>query len=322
MLLRRRELLILSTVRSPSANRVTGISHFDGKYAVEKHLQASGVTYTIIAPASPHGESVAAVDALESASREARHGIACQPLAATNQPWPTSGRSLQSLIERAVTPSSVVASISPGMSVSDGRRRHRVVAHHHYRRPPRVASSCRTPRRCGLPTHPPSRRRGPKRRTEADPGLLPALEGLVDPVTRGDPGSPLRWTCKSTRRLAFELTRRGHPVCTRSDAAQLQDAGYSLQDNRKTREGTAHPDRNAQFEYINASVTALQSVASPSCRWTPRRRNSSVISATAVGSGSPGVSRRKSAVTTLWTRSWARRSPTASMTSTHNPGGG
>ena len=104
---------------------------------------------------------------------------------------------------------------------------------------------------------------GPKRLTETDPGLLPALEALVDPVTRGDPDSPLRWTCKSTRRLAEELTRQGHPLCPRSVAALLLDAGYRLQANCKAREGAAHPDRNAQFEYINAQVTALQRRGQP-----------------------------------------------------------
>jgi hypothetical protein len=104
---------------------------------------------------------------------------------------------------------------------------------------------------------------GPKRLTQTDPGLLPALEALVDPLTRGDPDSPLRWTCKSTRRLAEELTRQGHPLCPRSVAALLIEAGYSLQANRKTREGGTHPDRNAQFEYINAQVTALQRRGQP-----------------------------------------------------------
>ena len=66
---------------------------------------------------------------------------------------------------------------------------------------------------------------GPERLTETDPGLLLALEALVDPVTRGDPDSPLRWTCKSTRRLAEELARQGHPICPRSVAALLLDAG-------------------------------------------------------------------------------------------------
>jgi transposase len=95
---------------------------------------------------------------------------------------------------------------------------------------------------------------GRKPLVETDPGLLAALEALVEPVTRGDPESPLRWTCKSTRRLAEELTRQGHRVGPRTVAALLHEAGYSLQANRKTREGRAHPDRNAQFEYLNASV--------------------------------------------------------------------
>jgi hypothetical protein len=95
---------------------------------------------------------------------------------------------------------------------------------------------------------------GRKPLTATDPGLLAALESLLEPVTRGDPESPLRWTCKSTRRLAAELTQQKHPVGPRTVAALLLKAGYSLQANRKTREGSSHPDRNAQFEYINASV--------------------------------------------------------------------
>ena len=100
------------------------------------------------------------------------------------------------------------------------------------------------------------RRPGGGRRplSQTTPALLPALEALVKPVTRGDPESPLRWTCKSTRRLAEELTRQGYRVGARTVASLLHEAGYSLQANRKTREGLAHPDRNAQFEYINASV--------------------------------------------------------------------
>jgi hypothetical protein len=100
------------------------------------------------------------------------------------------------------------------------------------------------------------RRPGGGRRplSQTTPALLLALEALVEPVTRGDPESPLRWTCKSTRRLAEELTRQGYRVGARTVASLLHEAGYSLQANRKTREGLAHPDRNAQFEYINASV--------------------------------------------------------------------
>lgn len=100
------------------------------------------------------------------------------------------------------------------------------------------------------------RRPGGGRRplSETDPGLLSALESLIEPTTRGDPESPLRWTCKSTRRLADELTRQNHPVSPGTVATLLHEAGYSLQANRKTREGGTHPDRNVQFEYINASV--------------------------------------------------------------------
>jgi hypothetical protein len=100
------------------------------------------------------------------------------------------------------------------------------------------------------------RRPGGGRRplSETDPGLMAALETLIEPATRGDPESPLRWTCKSIRRLADELTRENHPVGPVTVSKLLRQAGYSLQANRKTREGALHPDRNAQFEYINASV--------------------------------------------------------------------
>ena len=98
---------------------------------------------------------------------------------------------------------------------------------------------------------------------EADPGLEEALDALIDPVTRGDPESPLRWTCKSTRRLAEELCRRAHPVSARTVAALLKGMGYSLQANRKTREGGTHPDRNAQFEYISGQTRRLQKRGQP-----------------------------------------------------------
>jgi len=77
---------------------------------------------------------------------------------------------------------------------------------------------------------------------------------LIDPTTRGDPESPLRWTCKSTRRLAAELRAAGHRASHTLVAQLLRDLGYSLQGNRKTREGKGHPDRDAQFEFINARV--------------------------------------------------------------------
>jgi hypothetical protein len=104
---------------------------------------------------------------------------------------------------------------------------------------------------------------GRKRAVEVDSDLVAALERLVDPVTRGDPQSPLRWTCKSTTQLANELTECKHPVSPRTVGRLLKAAGYSLQSNRKTKEGGVHPDRNAQFEYINAMVMAFQRQGQP-----------------------------------------------------------
>jgi len=98
---------------------------------------------------------------------------------------------------------------------------------------------------------------GRKPLTQIDPDLLTVLESLIEPTTRGDPESPLRWTCKSTRRLADELTHQHHRVSPNSVAVLLRRAGYSLQANRKTREGASHPDRNAQFEYINRLVRSF-----------------------------------------------------------------
>jgi hypothetical protein len=104
---------------------------------------------------------------------------------------------------------------------------------------------------------------GRKRLIEKDPALERALDSLIDPVTRGDPMSPLRWTCKSTRKLAEELRRQNHPVGERTVATLLRLAGYSLQANRKTREGTSHRDRNAQFEYIHGRVLRYQRRGQP-----------------------------------------------------------
>ena len=104
---------------------------------------------------------------------------------------------------------------------------------------------------------------GRKRLAEVDLHLWEALDALVDPVTRGDPETPLRWTCKSTRRLAAELTRQRHPVSAGTVATLLRAADYSLQANRKTREGTDHPDRDAQFEYLSGRVRRLLHAGQP-----------------------------------------------------------
>lgn len=100
------------------------------------------------------------------------------------------------------------------------------------------------------------RRAGGGRRSlvQRDPKLPGLLESLVEPLARGDPESPLRWTCKSTRTLAGELTDRQHPISHEKVAQLLRDMNYSLQGNRKTEEGEDHPDRDAQFRYINRQV--------------------------------------------------------------------
>jgi hypothetical protein len=113
---------------------------------------------------------------------------------------------------------------------------------------------------------------GRKSLTDADPGLRAALEALIEPTTRGDPESPLRWTCKSTRLLADELTRQHHPVRARTVAKLLREADYSLQANRKTREGSSHPDRNAQFEYISASVQRFLKRGQPAISVDAKKR--------------------------------------------------
>src|SRR6202022_5107690 len=89
------------------------------------------------------------------------------------------------------------------------------------------------------------------------------LEALVDPDTRGDPMSPLRWTCKSTRQLATALNQAGHRVGARTVAALLHAARYSLQANAKVLEGTQHPDRNAQFQYLNEQVKQFLAAGQP-----------------------------------------------------------
>lgn len=104
---------------------------------------------------------------------------------------------------------------------------------------------------------------GRKRATVVDPGLVAALKNLIEPVTRGDPESPLLWTCKSTRRLSAELKAQGHPISHTAVADLLWGQGYSLQGNRKTKEGTSHPDRNAQFEHINRQVRRQLSAGEP-----------------------------------------------------------
>jgi hypothetical protein len=96
-----------------------------------------------------------------------------------------------------------------------------------------------------------------------DQTLRGDLEALIEPTTRGDPESPLRWTTKSVRRLAAELRRQGHTVSHQSVSELLHELGYSLQTNRKVLEGTSHPDRNAQFEHLNEAVQLQLALGEP-----------------------------------------------------------
>jgi transposase len=117
------------------------------------------------------------------------------------------------------------------------------------------------------PTHSAGRIRRPgggrKSARQKDPTLVADLEKLVEPTTRGDPESWLLWTSKSVRKLAEELQRMGHEVSYPVVAELLREMGYSLQANRKTREGSSHPDRNAQFEHINARVQQYMDLQQP-----------------------------------------------------------
>jgi hypothetical protein len=104
---------------------------------------------------------------------------------------------------------------------------------------------------------------GRKRVTEHDPALFAALDALIEPTQRGDPMRGLRWTCKSTRNLARELTATGHAVSHTTVAEELHLQKYSLKGNRKTQEGASHPDRNAQFLHIHETASAVQKRGDP-----------------------------------------------------------
>ena len=117
------------------------------------------------------------------------------------------------------------------------------------------------------PAHPAGRVRRPgggrKKAKHKDTALLADLEKLVEPTTRGHPETCLRWTCNSVRKLAEDLNRRGHRVSYPVVAELLHELGYSLQANRKTKEGDGHPDRNAQFEYIDGRVRRYIALGQP-----------------------------------------------------------
>ena len=132
---------------------------------------------------------------------------------------------------------------------------------------------------------------GRKRAADLDPGLRPALLALVEPQERGDPMSPLRWTAKSTRNLADELTRQGHKVSADTVGDLLRAAGFSLQGNATIIEGRRRPDRDAQS---GTSASRSRTIRAPGTRWSgwiPRKRSSSGSSPTRAGSGAPGPAR-------------------------------
>src|ERR1043165_5836672 len=104
---------------------------------------------------------------------------------------------------------------------------------------------------------------GRKPAVEADPDLMRDLKALVEPTARGDPGGPLRWTCKSLRRLADELQAQGHRISRTLVGELLHGLGFSLQANAKTREGVSHPDRDAPFAFIDAKVKTALAAGEP-----------------------------------------------------------
>jgi hypothetical protein len=128
-----------------------------------------------------------------------------------------------------------------------------------------IALGCKELKECKKLDSQPIRRKGGgrKRAVDKDPSLKKDLESLLEPVTRGDPESPLLWTCKSVRKLSQELNRMGHKTSHNLVAELLKEMGYSLQANKKTLEGTSHPDRNAQFEHINHKVKEYQASEVP-----------------------------------------------------------
>ena len=162
---------------------------------------------------------------------------------------------------------------------------------------------------------------GRKRAADLDPGLGPALLALVEPEERGDPMSPLRWTMKSTRNLAAELTRQGHRVGADTVGDLLRAEGFSLQGNAKTIEGQRHPDRDAQFRYINEQVKAHQDTADPVISVDTKKKELVGEFKKPAGNGGPRASRQPPARMTSPGTAWARRFRTGSMTSPLIPAG-
>ena len=139
---------------------------------------------------------------------------------------------------------------------------------------------------------------GRKRTIDKDPTLLEDLDRLVDPATRGDPESPLRWTCKSVRKLAEELQHEGHAVSYQTVAELLHAMDYSLQANQKTLEGSQHADRDQQFEYINRKAQRYLKQSEPVISVDTKKRSWWEISRTRDANGSRKVNPNKFGFTT------------------------
>jgi hypothetical protein len=156
---------------------------------------------------------------------------------------------------------------------------------------------------------------GRKAATHKDPSLVPDLLALVDPTSRGDPESALRWTCKSLRVLADELKAGGHVISHVVVGRLLKDQGYSLQANAKVIEGNQSPDRNAQFEHINTTVTAALRAGQPVISVDTKKKELVGLTRTADANGIPRASLRASKFTTLSIQSLAVPTRTACTTS-------
>ena len=155
---------------------------------------------------------------------------------------------------------------------------------------------------------------GRKKTVTQDRTLLRELEQLIEPVTRGDPESPLRWTAKSVRRLAAELQRMGHRTSHRMVAEMLHQLGYSLQANAKTLEGASHPDRNAQFEHINQRVRQFLRQGEPVISVDTKKKELGGNSRIVAGSCARRECPRRYGFTTLSLRNWGELFPMGCMT--------
>src|SRR3954465_7789754 len=162
---------------------------------------------------------------------------------------------------------------------------------------------------------------GRKPAGETQPGLLKALGELVQSAIRGDPEAALLWVSKSQRHLARALTERGFAAGQKLVGRLLRRLGFSLQANRKTREGTSHPDRDAQFEFINARVKACQTAGQPAISVDTKKKELAGDFRTAAASCAPRASPKRSGCTISPSPSWARWRPPASTTSPRMPDG-